>query len=194
MNFILYPNLDDFLESKINYDNLKFNKIDNIFISLTEIEKDKYYLFSDDLIIRNHFINNGLLILIGSNLIIDGGYFENNGSVLFLPSKKFNNKLTEFYLKNNIMKNYANTGLIIHNDIKSKSFLLRLSGPPSSNYDWKYKFIIKIGKREGVPCYFSRDGGKTASDFVKSGDVLYWNSNYSGINLYSGWKIEIIYK
>jgi hypothetical protein len=46
---------------------------------------------------------------------------------------------------------------------------------------------------EKADCYFSRDGGKTAlpQDQLQQGDVLYWNMDYAGYDVYSGNNLRI---
>lgn len=60
------------------------------------------------------------------------------------------------------------------------------------------EFDVGDGVTSSVSCYFSGDGGSTARSFtspnqVQIGDGLYWNSSYSGTDLYTSWRISLYY-
>lgn len=63
------------------------------------------------------------------------------------------------------------------------------------------EYLVGNGVTSSTDCYFSNDGGLTARGFsslhpngkIQSNDGLYWNGNYLGVNLISGWRISMHY-
>lgn len=62
------------------------------------------------------------------------------------------------------------------------------------------EFEVGNGVTLSVSCYFSGDGGATGKYFssqegpkVVAGDVLYWNGNFSGVDLVNNWRISLMY-
>jgi len=63
------------------------------------------------------------------------------------------------------------------------------------------EYLVGNGVTNSVDCYFSNDGGVNARGFsslhpngkIQANDGLYWNGNFTGLNLISGWRISIHY-
>jgi hypothetical protein len=55
------------------------------------------------------------------------------------------------------------------------------------------EFQVGIGLTNGVPFYFSNDGGSTGKSVIEIGDSLYWNGDFVGMDLYTGWRISLYY-
>ena len=63
------------------------------------------------------------------------------------------------------------------------------------------EFDVSNGLTMSSSCYFSRNGGLSASGFysthpngqIQSGDMLYWNGSIAGTQLSDGWRISLHY-
>jgi hypothetical protein len=193
MNFNLQPSLNGIIKNDLS-DLEKYyvdiSEIDNLFI----INKDDILYTDNELLISGLLINNGHLIIKNSSIMIIGnGVLKNNGKLTFTTDKKIS-VLRYFSVKKNIVGDYQETGFFIDQDIDSvESISVVVNGPKDSFLDWEAKFDFKLGKKFETPCYFSNDNGFTAKNKIEKGDQLFWNSTFSGFDVYQTWNIKILF-
>lgn len=175
-------------------DTEKFEVLEEMIVEDRIIGEKENILIADNIVIKGDFINNGNLIF-QSGFILDGGRFQNNGSVTFLPIPSNENKferIIKITLDKNISEDFEFTEFFTEYDIKT-SFFIRVEGPENSSIAWSKEYEVELGKKIESPFYFSSDNGLTANSVVKKGDGLYCNPSFLKTNLYEGWRLILRY-
>jgi len=172
----------------------KFEPLEEVVVEDRIIGEKENILITDNIIIKGDFVNNGNLIF-QNGFILDGGRFQNNGSVSFMPIHSDENKferIIKITLDKNISNDFEFTGFFTEYDIKT-SFFIRVEGPENSSIAWSKEYEVELGKKIESPFYFSSNEGLTANSVVKKGDGLYCNPSFLKTNLYEDWRLILRY-
>jgi len=196
MSFSLSPPLNGFSkkDSVLSLDLEKYYVDINEIHDLYVIKKDDIFYTDKELFIYGSLINNGHLIIKNKGITIMGnGLLKNNGNLTLVSDKKII-FFKSFFVKTNTSGDYQETGFFIDEDINDVDDLtIIVNGPQSSFLKWEAKFDFKLGQKFETPCYFSNDGGLTAKIKIEKGDQLYWNSTFSGFDLYQTWNLKLLF-
>lgn len=193
---IFFPPLTGIVDADIDYSLFTALSKDNILMvnegDNSIITKDSIF-FSSGANIKGNLINRGIFVIVGGEIILNGGKFRNEGSIFIVKENAKPLYYTEGEITEDINDNYVGTGIKMKRDAEDRDVVVSVSGPEESAVDWQRNYVVERGKKEDIPCYFSSDGGKTAKEKIEKGDELIWNSFFSNTSLNKNWKIIILF-